>query len=302
MPSYETPLVVCLCGLPGAGKTTLCKLLKERSAGTVLHICFDEYLEEDLHNGEGQRSFDPQLWHQSRKRAFTRAEVSLQSHEFQLILLDDNMHLRSMRRESYKLACKYEAGFAVLYIPCSLDDALKNNVTRKFAVSDDVVHRMAATLEPPDPIHHSWERHTIIVPSITRTDGDSEVSKVSSVWAALQSVASVAPNDVAERARDEERKVLDIQKRALDREATASCESHAVDNALKKEVGRFLREFKDQSGGGKCVDLEHAARVCSDARKRLFNEWKSGGLGAANLDDVLAALSTAVRTDLGLVT
>lgn len=71
--------VVCLCGLPGAGKSTLARHVlavgaeRLRAALRVQglrlwHLCFDDALAA-LQKEAGASDFDPELWHRARELA-----------------------------------------------------------------------------------------------------------------------------------------------------------------------------------------------------------------------------------------
>jgi hypothetical protein len=87
----EKNAILILCGLPGAGKTTLAQKIRSLSFTpyknemekffqqkvNVVHICYDEIYDNLLMEKNAQQpkhsqqfEFDAILWHQSRKRAF----------------------------------------------------------------------------------------------------------------------------------------------------------------------------------------------------------------------------------------
>ncbi|KAK9905776.1 hypothetical protein WJX75_006078 [Coccomyxa subellipsoidea] len=72
-----------------------------------------------------------------------------------------------MRFECAQIARQHKAAFAVIYIPCTLENASTRNALRskEEQVPQEVLDRMAARLEPPNPSKHSWEHNTVTVPS-----------------------------------------------------------------------------------------------------------------------------------------
>lgn len=129
--------LVLLCGIPAAGKSTLASFLRSAaprellarlrpdiSAVRVVHVCFDDVFAEMCADAE---DFIPERWHAARKRiseavqhhfnlgsalgsstetvlSLSRFSVASREPEssgavpFDVILLDDNMQYRSMRR------------------------------------------------------------------------------------------------------------------------------------------------------------------------------------------------------------
>jgi predicted kinase len=144
-PSYSSSAaaVVALCGLPGCGKSTLARGIRDElsaaRAADVEVVSFDDALaaeargsrEQGREGGEGPALWSPELWHASRRHAFDRIEgllrpsgpkgaaaaaeasagstaaaasASSTASRTRIIIADDNAWLRSMRRHTYKLA------------------------------------------------------------------------------------------------------------------------------------------------------------------------------------------------------
>ncbi|CAN0066865.1 unnamed protein product [Scytosiphon promiscuus] len=84
-----------------------------------------------------------------------------------VVLADDNMHFRSMRHEVWRLARKFGCGYAQIYFPTNADMAVERDKTRGVPVTEAVIRKMAASIQPPDPERFGWERHTAVVDSAT---------------------------------------------------------------------------------------------------------------------------------------
>jgi len=135
-------LLIVLCGLPASGKTTFAKWLCE-SLGldpiiTVEHICYDAILRSEL----SSQTFESGLWKRARVIAFDRAAATIQSFRTRQceqgksalwVLFDDNMQLRSMRKQVCKLARKLGAGFSQLFFNVPESLALERNQQREGA-------------------------------------------------------------------------------------------------------------------------------------------------------------------------
>ncbi|CAM9956206.1 unnamed protein product, partial [Hapterophycus canaliculatus] len=95
-----------------------------------------------------------------------RTEASSAIH---VVLADDNMHFRSMRQEIWRLARQLGCGYAQVYFPTDVNVAVKRNEMRGRPVTEAVIRKMAASIQPPDPERFKWERHTTVVEPPERT-------------------------------------------------------------------------------------------------------------------------------------
>ncbi len=98
------PVVVLLCGLPGAGKSYLIQKLIDRvpEGIEVILISLDSVWED-------QKVFDHERWKAARVKALETVETHLISHQKQsniVIFVDDNMFYRSMRKKYHRLCCQ----------------------------------------------------------------------------------------------------------------------------------------------------------------------------------------------------
>ncbi|GMF16891.1 unnamed protein product [Phytophthora fragariaefolia] len=122
--SLIDPILVLVCGLPAAGKTTLAKHFVERgSTGTRLYerISFDDLYEQVAVDGRKQSEFDPNRWKASQQAMVVRVGKRLEQQSAlvrdnratqQLVLLvDDNFQYRSLRKRFFHLAVKGEVRF-----------------------------------------------------------------------------------------------------------------------------------------------------------------------------------------------
>jgi tRNA uridine 5-carbamoylmethylation protein Kti12 len=159
----QTYTSICLLmGLPASGKSTLARSLQATASLAdgmhVVHIEFDDVYEEMSKGGD---SFSPVLWHQAREACYERIRhLALSpSHMRQLILVDDNMHLRSMRRRCFRIARDCQAAFMIIHFRASLSMSLARNSERISCnkVREVSIQTMASSVEEPNDVEHKWE-------------------------------------------------------------------------------------------------------------------------------------------------
>ena len=208
------PLLLLLCGLPGAGKSTFARALVRASeaslpsapetptptlfftATRVHHVCFDK-----LYTARTSRtaaSFDRDAWHACRREALQTTEILVRqvinasrkhaasgdasagaiAPEWRTVIcIDDNMHLRSMRKPYLRLAQQHACGFVVAYFDVPRSLALQHNHARPPSqqVTLESFDRIATSLQPPR-IHPSQQLHNVIATkdgcSNSSDDGD----------------------------------------------------------------------------------------------------------------------------------
>lgn len=168
-------IAVSLIGIPGAGKTTLAHKILEMSrngslSAGVIVISFDDYIKinfDELLDGEYKQHRESlickiqDLIQLLRDSEHHRWSEVLSSHELQihnqniepnsptLLIIDDNMHYRSMRQRIRALCKTLQCQHFQIFMKSSLEDAKERNRERPTPVPDAILENMFNLLEPP---------------------------------------------------------------------------------------------------------------------------------------------------------
>ncbi len=82
-----------------------------------------------------------------------------------MIIVDDIMHLRSMRRDIYKVTRRYRVPLIVVHVQTELCISLERNSARGDVarIPADVVRRLHETLDPPAANRGICDRYNCVV-------------------------------------------------------------------------------------------------------------------------------------------
>ncbi|KAL7529076.1 hypothetical protein ACHAWF_002825 [Thalassiosira exigua] len=217
-------------------------------------------------------SNDLEAWRKSRIMALSTLKNALSSHlagggdaSSLLIIMDDNFHLRSMRRDVYR-TCQViltpqpidqrpirKIGFSTLYFSTPLEVCRERNGLRngKECVPVDVINRMASTIEPPDETkpYASFECFHVSIDNSQITADAKSAMEIGEtlreldlcLHKALQS--PIVPKTELSR---EELAQLE-QQRMKQQEETRKCQMQRIDQLLRKLVGAVGRIEKKRS-------------------------------------------------------
>lgn len=173
-------IVILFCGIPASGKTWAANWLAKQFSNSVKCsiVSFDNF--ERNKDDWNEVSFK-----ESRSYALENVNLifkensSIASPIQSVVIIDDIMYLRSMRKKIYTM-CKlydYDSNFLVVYLDVPLSISLERNSSRNQPnrVNENSLHRIAEAFEPPTDRQFVHDRNHIVIESSTE---DKYVPKI----------------------------------------------------------------------------------------------------------------------------
>ncbi len=195
-------VVVCLCGIPGAGKSTYAARLLAACAASL--VCFDSYA--------------------GRAEALEAVRMAV-ARGGGVVLVDDNNYYRSMRKQVHRIARDAGAGYVQVLLEPPLALCQERNAGRSGAqrIPPDMVARMHERLERPDG--RGWDKAVV---------GEATMEELLSKAIVPTPKANVKPGEKT----TSEREALDLaMRREISRRVAAAApeERAALAAALNRE-------------------------------------------------------------------
>ncbi|EQC38437.1 hypothetical protein SDRG_04146 [Saprolegnia diclina VS20] len=245
--------ILVLCGLPGAGKSTFARALADAALRTyeVHYISFDDVFVARFAANDG--SFAPEQWKDAVAAIYVEVELALaaasMSGKPRVLLLDDNMYYRSMRKKYLQLCRQRNVGFGVIHVDTPPDLCRARNAARPNPVPDVVFRRMQALFQPPRPSAQPWEARSIVI------DLSTADSTPHALCAALAMIAEAVAAPEVDTAQES------MLEKERSRAATIASVLHRADLVLRQLVGSILRDAKESNTTSLPTLAKHLARA-----------------------------------------
>ena len=221
---YESSLIV-LCGLPGAGKSTLARHIVELTAAKAGFLHSSQrciHVEFDAINGQDFADI------RERSRELVVNELKKGG----IVIVDDNQFYKSMRKEYARLATLYHAAYLLVYVDVPLKHALRRNEARqgKQRVPDEVILRMAERFDEPK--------------NCLRVSGLENPNVLA--WQVLLACDKLAPNKddaaIKQHALNEDSTRKDLERKERIRQAVVEAKAKGLSG---EELNRIALGYKE---------------------------------------------------------
>jgi len=209
-----------------------------------------------------QKRFDPEGWKRARKACFEALRAALDDDEEKnaMVILDDTMHYKSMRREAYRYAREFRAAFIVVHVDVDEKECWLRNSRRDdddvLKVPRETFERLKTVFDAPGKgtydTDEAFDKNYITVTPPSRDVGVSEEEHEKEYAAFAESLLEDVYNrwltDETPRRKDE----LDLlklkrERSATDRVITAANLVHDVDVQTRKLMNEFMKSSSSKS-------------------------------------------------------
>ncbi len=270
----SSPLcLVLLVGLPGSGKTTFAKSLKDvLKQFTVVHIEVDTLERELKAKSPAKEGFSADTWKEAREAAFDAVSELAKSGAKTptAVVVDDNLYYASMRKPYLQLARRAGLGLVQVVFRAGTAKAKELNAGRtgEARVEDKVIERMGEKIEFPD---EKGQCGVVAAPE------DVEKAVAEAVKNPLEDTAA----KMAER-------------KELDREETARSLVHQIDLGLRQEVGAVFKEIGKEKARMK-------GKAISRAKEEFLERVHMAAKGAKEENGIRELLQIEAGDDMTAV-
>ena len=230
-------------------------------------------------------------WNQARQKAVERMETEIQKIRIRkespsadssntfispstgrdiIILMDDNFHLRGMRKQIHRLLLNYKPiRFGIIYLETPLDVCLERNSKRSGSrqIPKYIIEKMNSSFEPP---RAAWE--VFSTKKVVNNDSAGDESFIRTNFEEIIKFIEECPSIV------DLPDVIDEKQQAEDRAKTLESEIHSLDKLLRSYVGRVAKLDK------------RLAKRANLARKTVLEEFKSMKINNEGVNDTFLNL------------
>lgn len=181
-----------------------------------------------------------------------------------IILMDDNFHLRGMRKQIHRLLLRYQPiRFGILHVQTPINVCLERNRIRAGLrrVPDDIILKMDAAFESP---RATWEVNSTMTINYSNSsncyvyDEDESFTAQTTIDKIIKFI-ECCPTIVDTTGSEK-----DLEQQAIDRTKTLESQIQKIDKLLRSYVGRVAKFDKAYAG------------AANAGRKQLMQEFKAG--------------------------
>ncbi len=268
--------ILVLMGLPASGKTTLSTVLAKSLTEFHVHVVtYDQEVSLEKQKelvDKATSNEDEQVWKRERKAILAKVDQYLISDSDNkedkdlVVVIDDNNYYSSMRYEYHQLARKHEIGFCQLFLDLDLDRAKDVNSKRgeKEQVPEEVLDRMAAKMEAPNPLSNSWEQFSFVL----KQNDDNIVKPEDTAIDMCRTVIALAMDNPVKAIPD------NTEERDLSRSKCTASVVHQADKILRKTLNAKIRAAKQ--GDISKEAMEKKAKELNAMRTEVMEDLKTG--------------------------
>uniref|UniRef100_A0A1L8DCF1 Putative nucleotide kinase n=1 Tax=Nyssomyia neivai TaxID=330878 RepID=A0A1L8DCF1_9DIPT len=250
---------ICLClfsGIPASGKTTTArKIISLMRDISVTHLNYDEFVQ----TGICYRDF--------RKMMLQKIEEFVKKHKSQetvLLIVDDNMILRSMRKEVHNIAKVQRLGYFQIWFKTSLAKAQERNRLRENPLPETTVSNLFNGMEDPS-------RDTNVDTIIIAVDDGQQIDINRFREKVLQHL--------------ENREIPPEPPRQ--KEKVSQSDLHKIDLILRHEISRRVQEAPD------AINMRTLSEALNNRRKNLLKIFRESSQIPESIDEVRSLLGNS---------
>lgn len=271
--------LINLAGIPAAGKTTFCRafcelLQNDAARYNAVHIEFDSFVKISA-----DEACSKKMYKQNRYRLrcllrqfiddiksngnidkslalarfeYTGCELRTVIHQNvvdYILLVDDNMFFKSMRKEIRSIAKELSIGHLILYFESSVDGAIARDSRRieRAHVGKDIILNMAEKFEPPQ-----------------------EADEGSIIHINIETCTSLPFDVILAGIRHSMHQPLVSDLKTNHSAAVEQSQLHKIDLFLRREISRIVASSPSLD------DKKMLSAICCQKRKLILNDLRSG--------------------------
>ncbi|GAB0092930.1 hypothetical protein DMENIID0001_079820 [Sergentomyia squamirostris] len=252
---------VCLClfsGIPASGKTsTAQRIISSLTSMKVHHLNYDDFVQPEV------------AYILFRRKMLEKIENFIRQYNLEsdriVLIVDDNMNYRSMRKEVYNMAKRFQIGYFQVFFKISLELAQERNHYRPDPLPDETLLSLFSKMEDPSQ-DLGIDTVTINVDSDEMLHLHHFGQKVDFHFKNREHLPEKS-NEVKEK----------VEQSDL----------HRIDLILRKKISRTVREASDRE------TMKTLAEDLNNRRKIILKNFRETGEIPESIDEVRNLLASS---------